>query len=47
MGKEFGNPVIKLIVIFMKDSMYKIRNMEKGYTNGPMEPYIKVLLRMM
>lgn len=46
MGKEFGDPVIKLIAIFMKESMYKIRNMAKEYINGQMELYIKVHLRM-
>ena len=46
MDKEFGDPVIKLIVIFMKDSMFKIRNMVEVYTDGQMELYIKVLLRM-
>ena len=46
MDKEFGDPVIKLIVIFMKDSMFKIRNTVEVYTNGQMELYIKVLLRM-
>lgn len=46
MGKEFGDLVIKQIVIFMKESIYKIRNMEKEYINGRMELFIKALLRM-
>ena len=46
MGKEFGDLVIKQIVIFMKESIYKIGNMAKEYINGRMELFIKALLRM-
>lgn len=47
MDMEFGNQVMVIIVILMKESICKIRNMAKVPIDGVMDQYIRGNLKMM
>lgn len=40
-GKEFGNQQISM-VIYMKESIRKIKNMDSAYIDGQMDQYMRV-----